>query len=359
MSTPQMTRRRAVTALASTALLVALAGCGGGSGESDGSSGADDPALAPLIKAAKKEGTVVFYGGQAETVLQQIQEKFQKKYGIQVKYQRLASGPQRQRIDQELKSGKVMFDVSQLSDEAWVEESAGQGAWMDLDPAKLPELAKIPTKFQHKSYVASSLVPLNLIYNSDKLSADEVPKTSDDLSNPKWRGRFAIVDPGTGLSIRTGYYVWLQKYGEDGFTTFMQNLFAQQPRVVQSGSNGVQQVAAGELDFVLLASASFATEAKAQGAPVAIAYPDPTAVTVRSLQVAKQASHPNAGQLLLNWLASSEGLEVLNGKEQAAAPYPGAARTGLTLPASVKVPKPSDVAAQSDRIQQAFASVSR
>lgn len=87
-----------------------------------------DPGTVPadLVAAAKKEGTVVFYGGTDENTLQEVAEAFQKRYGVKVQYQRLPSGPQRERIEQEAKAGKTAFDVSQLSDEAWVAESAGR-----------------------------------------------------------------------------------------------------------------------------------------------------------------------------------------------------------------------------------------
>ena len=319
-----------------------------------------DPGIAPaeLVQAAKKDGSVVFYGGTDENTLQNIAAAFQSRYGIRVVHQRLASGPQRERIEQEAASGKTAFDVSQLSDEAWVAEAGARGMWAKLDPVKLPNLAKVPASLQHENYAVGGLVALTTVYNTQKVPAANVPKTSDDFLNPRWRGRFAIVGPSTGLSIRTGYYVWLQKYGQAGFEKFMRDLFAQKPRVVASGANAVQQVAAGELDFVILASAAFAAEPRAQGAPIALAYPDPTAITVRTFQVASKPLNPNAAMLFVNWLMSPEGLQLMDGNEQAAPPY-GKIPTALELPATVKIPKPMDVFKASDNIQKVFSAVSR
>jgi iron(III) transport system substrate-binding protein len=346
--------RRASMAVTAS-LLLAVTACGGDDGASVPLVAADS-SFDELVAAAEEEGTVVFYGGQSEAALQKIQQAFQAKYDIEVQYQRLASGPQRERIGQEFESGRVSFDVSQLSDEAWVQDTADN--WATLDPERIPELQKVPEDFQRDSYAVSSIVPFPLIYNTEKIAAEDVPQNSDELLDPKWRGRFAIVNPDTGLSIRTGYYTWLQKYGEEGFAEFMSKLFALKPRVVDSGSNGTQQVGAGELDFVLFASASFATAAKAEGAPVETLYQAPTGATLRSLQVAKEAPHPNAGQLFLNFLMSPEGLEILNGDGQAAAPYPVEGGTGLELPETVEVPDPTDVAKSSDRILETFRSVS-
>ena len=319
-----------------------------------------DPGTVPadLVAAAKKEGTVVFYGGTDESTLQNVAEAFQARYGIRVVFQRLASGPQRERIEQEAKGGKTLFDVSQLSDEAWVAETSERNFWSRLDPKRLPNLAKVPANLSHDTYAVGGLVALTTIYNTQKVAAADVPKTSDDLLNPKWRGRFAIVSPTTGLSLRTAYYAWLQKYGQAGYEKFMRELFLNKPRVIASGASGVQQVAAGELDFVVFASAAFASEPRAQGAPIALAYPDPTAVTVRTFQVAAKPVNPNAAMLFLNWLMSPEGLQLMDGKEQAAPPY-GKIPTALELPSTVKIPKPADVAKASDFILKNFSAVSK
>ena len=320
----------------------------------------NDPGIAPpeLVAAAKKEGQVVFYGGTDESGLQEIAQAFQARYGIRVIYQRLSSGPQRERIEQEMAANKTAFDVSQLSDEAWVQEAGTRGAWSKLDPKKLPNLAKVPVNLQHDNYAVGGLVALTTVYNTKKIAAADVPKTSDDLLNPRWRGRFAIVSPNTGLSIRTSYYVWLQKYGPVGFEKFMRDLWAQKPRVVASGASAVQQVAAGELDFVLFASAAFAAEPRAQGAPIALAYPDPTAVTIRTFQVAAKPVNPNAAMLFVNWLMSPEGLQLMDGKEQAAPPY-GKIPTALELPPGVKIPNPADVFKASETIMKVFNAVSK
>lgn len=311
-----------------------------------------------LLAAARKEGNVVFYGGTDANVLQQIQESFEKRYsGIRVSQQRLPSGPQRERIEREVATGNVLFDVSQLSDEAWVAEAGRKNFWAKLDPKDVPNLAKIPAKFQRDYYAISAIVALAAIYNTEKVKPEEL-KSSDDLLNPKWRGRFGIITPATGLSIRSGYYAWIQKYGESGFEKFMTDLFALKPRVLQSGSNGTQLVAAGEIDFVLLASAVFASEPRKQGAPVAVAYPDPTAGATRTLQVARNAKNPNAALVFLNWLMSPDGLLLMNGNEQAASPF-GKTPTALELPDTVSVPDPDEVARLSPTIQRVFTAVAR
>ena len=319
-----------------------------------------DPGTVPadLVAAAKKEGTVVFYGGTDENTLQEVAEAFQKRYGVKVQFQRLPSGPQRERIEQEAKAGKTAFDVSQLSDEAWVAEAAGRNMWLKLDPKRMPNLARVPANLQNDYYAVGGLVALTMIYNTKRLAAGDVPKTMEEVLNPKFAGRFAMVGPTTGLSVRTGYYLLLQKFGQAGYEKYMRDLFALKPRVLASGANGTQQVAAGELDFVLFASAAFAAEPRAQGAPVAVAYPDPTGITVRTFQVAAKPLNPNAAQLFLNWLMSPEGLQLMDGKEQAAPPY-GKIPTALELPATAKLPKPTDVMKSSDFILKNFAAVSK
>ena len=306
-----------------------------------------------LVQAAKKEGGVVFYGASDDASLTDIANAFKARYGIPVVFQRLASGPQRERIEQEVTSGKVMFDVSQLSDEAWVVDAGARGFWAKLDPERMPNLKLVPKNLQRDDYAVGGIVALTTIYNTDNVKPADVPKTSDDLLNPRWKGRFALVSPDVGLSIRTGYYLWLKKYGEAGYEKYMRDLFAQNPRVVSSGANGTQQVAAGELDFVVLASATFAAEPKGRGAPIELAFPDPTGGSTRTFQIAKNAVHPNAARLFLNWMMSLEGLELIDGKQQAAPPY-GTVPTALKFPDSVQTPLPGDVEKASELILKLF-----
>lgn len=222
----------------------------------------------------------------------------------------------------------------------------------------MPNLAKVPANLRNDYYAVGGLVALTMICNTKRLGPNDVPKTMEEVLNPKFAGRFAMVGPNTGLSVRTSYYVLMQKLGQAGYEKYMKDLFALKPRVLASGANGTQQVAAGELDFVLFASAAFAAEPRANGAPVAIAYPDPTAITVRTFQVAAKPLNPNAAMLFLNWLMSPEGLQLMDGKEQAAPPY-GKIPTALELPVSAKLPKPSEVMKVSDYILKHFATVSK
>lgn len=327
-------RRRIAVRLAVTAIAacVAITGCSSSGKAGTGGAGGCGGAGKSLLDSAKKDGSVVLYSALSDPVLQKIQQTFQSDCGIKLQYQRLTSVDQTARIDQEVTSGHVMFDVSNLSTNEWVQQHPAY--WAGIDAKTLPSLSKVPAQYLGNNYVVTSLNPVALIYNTDSVKKDQLPVTPKDLLKPEWKGKFAIVPPGVGGGSDATYYLLFKKYGEAGFADFMRKLFAQHPRVVKSAANGAQQVAAGELEFVALAAPIFASDLKQRGAPIDTTFLQTSAAVPASVQIAKDGRHHDAAMLFLNWFVSPVALELVNGGGNFVTPY-GPTGTSLKLPSTV------------------------
>lgn len=321
---------------------VVLTGCGS-SDPSPAEPGEEVDSLASLTEAAQAEGELTFLGGVDEAVVQRIAEAFESEYGITVHYQRLSTGDQKPVVEQQFQAQNVQFDVSFLSDEAWVADTAAEGHWASLDPDVLTDLSRLPAELQQEFYVPVSTGTFGVIYNVDNVDESELPKNVTDLLDDRWRGKLAVVDPELGgAAVASSVYGWSKTLGDD-FPEFLDGLMDQDPVLVGSAAQGTQMVGAGELDLAVLASATFASVAQEEGLPVELYYMDPATIFTRVAQVPAKASHPNAGRLFVNWMVSPEGQEAINGDMAGSSPYDAGVTSSLPLPEDYLYFPPSEL----------------
>lgn len=86
-----------------------------------------------------------------------------------------------------------------------------------------------------------------IVYNTQRVSADEAPRRLEDLLDPKWKGRIVMAEPEFGT---TGGDVasWFVHYGDERAREILAGLRANQVRLVQGNSTVVRQVASGQAD---------------------------------------------------------------------------------------------------------------
>lgn len=273
---------------------------------------ASDIADAALISAAKAEGSIVLYATPSQLALQADAEGFQKKYGITVNYIRLVAGPLTQRVDTEVKAGRVQADAIMTADtvalDRWSKENVLK---------KLPEI-KYPKTTDY--YAPVQIIGQGLVYNTRLVSKADLPKTWSDVLDAKWSGKIAIGNPRIGPGYMTLYYA-LQadaKYGKGFFTKLAQL----KPRVVESDVLVAQSVASGEASMGFTAFPYLAANIKkdSPAAPIDFAYLDIATVLPTNIALVTQAPHANAADLFVRWMMSSEGQKAHNGDGRASSP---------------------------------------
>jgi iron(III) transport system substrate-binding protein len=139
-----------------------------------------------------------------------------------------------------------------------------------------------------------------MAYNTTMLKANEVPKSWEELLEPKWKGKVAFEYRGKAIS---GLHpLW----GEQKTIEYIQKMKAQEP-IIGRGAQTVQQAAiAGQAPIGIGALHYQISEAMQQGAPIALV-PD-LPVTVRAIGTTPlRGPHPNAARLWTWWLSSKEG----------------------------------------------------
>lgn len=151
-------------------------------------------------------------------------------------------------------------------------------------------------------------LPIVIIYNTDIVSPADVPKSWEDLANPKWKGMIVFDDPKT-LNVAGSLFAHLYPImGETSWTALMQNIAANEPRRTRSASEAFTFVASGDAAIGIgLINDYLAGKAQTPPVPVEIAWIEPVTSLPIVTAIAKNAPHPNFAKLFYMWWISAAG----------------------------------------------------
>ena len=182
-----------------------------------------------------------------------------------------------------------------------------------IAPYRPPNIDQFPADLKDKDGYWTAL----LVYvfgtgvNVDMVPLTQAPKTLQDLLDPKWRGRIAWhASSFAGAAGFIGYI--LTSMGEDRGMQYLRALSRQQIINVEASSRAVlDQVIAGEYPLALMMFINHAVISARKGAPSAWLKIEPMAVALDAISLLKDAPHPSAAKLLIDFLTSEEGQQVL------------------------------------------------
>jgi iron(III) transport system substrate-binding protein len=263
-----------------------------------------------ILAGAKREGKVTFYSGMIENqALRPIADAFKKKYPfVAVDYWRGDSRALVQKTLTERRAGRVTGDILESTGGAEALIKAGA-----IDPFYSSSAAGFPKNYLDPKgmWVASRLDYFGMAYNTRQVAAADVPTTYDDLLNPRWKGAIAWradSEVGAGLFI-AGV---MREMGKQKGEAYLKRL-ARQGIVNYAGSARalVDRVGEGEYKIALEIYAHHPLISKAKGAPLDTQMLDPVPSALSTIQLAKNAPHPNAAMLFIDFVLSKEGQEVL------------------------------------------------
>ncbi|WP_102348634.1 ABC transporter substrate-binding protein [Bacillus sp. Marseille-P3661] len=257
-----------------------------------------------LVEAAKKEGELMVYTSAPMPDAQKLGAAFEEKYGIKVNIWRAGSEDVLHRIISEAKAGKHTFDVVDTNGgelEALHREGALQKVnspyQADLIPEAVPE---------HKEWIGNRINIFTQAYNTNLLTEEELPKTWEDLLDPKWKGK---------VSIEAGDLDWfaglIGELGEDKIQLF-KDIVATNDVTVRNGHTLLTElVASGEVPLALTIYNYKAESMNKDGAPVQWFYIGEKAIArPNGIGVSGFAPHPAAAVLYYDFMIN-EAQEML------------------------------------------------
>jgi ABC-type Fe3+ transport system substrate-binding protein len=258
-----------------------------------------------LYQAAKKEGVVVWYTSLiVNQAVRPLVEAFNKKYpGIEVRYARGDSGPNAIKVINEARAGKVEGDV--FDGIATPPPLLKAGLVEKFVPS---ETDKYPAALRDPDGRWNALVLYFLTPGvNTQLVGDGEIKTAADLLNPKWKGKIAWSnEPSSGSPLYVGSV--LQTMGEDKGVAFLRALAAQDPVNVDATNRAIlDQVILGQYAIALSIFNHHAVVSAKKGAPVKWLKVEPIPAPFHCIGLVKNAPHPNAARLLIDFLLSEQG----------------------------------------------------
>lgn len=258
-----------------------------------------------IIEGAKKEGGLVFYTSMTADQAQKVLDAFKTKYPfVQSKILRAVGERLLTKIMTEVQAGRYEFDV--------VQSAESQAYFLKKKNLLLkyvsPEVKNIRKLFFDPDgyWAAVYIMPNVIAYNTQMVKRNEVPKTDEDLLNPKWKGKIAM-DP-----TKPEWFAWkLKRLGDEKGLAYMKKLGAQQFKLYPGLSLITNLLAAGEFPLVLNTYLHNAEEIKRKGGPVDWIAQDPIFTKFQPLGIGAKASHPNAAKLFADFMFSEEGQKII------------------------------------------------
>ncbi len=256
-----------------------------------------------LVAAAQREGTLTLYTSLSDKNVPVLIEPFEKKYGIKVKVWRSNSTRVLQRTLAEASAGRYEVDAIHFGS---VELEALHREKI-LQPVKSPyfnELiaGSVPA---HREWATTMLMVFVQAYNTNQIKKEDLPKSYEDLLDPKWKGKLGIE-----VGSAEWYGTLVLAMGEQKGAKLFRDIVARNGVSVRTGTMLLHNlVVAGEVPLALTVHSWMSPAAKKTGAPVDWFALQPTIARANGIGIARHAPNPNAALLFYEYMLSAAGAQ--------------------------------------------------
>ncbi len=310
------------TIATTTAVLLALSACASSENMEVGDVGpSGDAAWQTVIEAAKDEGEVNIYSGNIPDSLKCLADSFKSTYGITVNVTSGINAVNQTKVDTELQTGNVTVDVIDQTEASWSVPKAESGEFAaPIGPAFDNPDFNAAENLKEGGWFISDASMTTFVWNTDLYSKGL--KDYDNVLDPELAGgKIGVIAPSAPVLVE--FYLYLEDRFGPGF---IEKLAAQKPRIYPSAFPLTQAVTSGEIAASIF-SVPVVNE-KAQGAPVDFALSSPIFGTRFNTAVLAEAPHPNAGQLLANFMITPAGQQCISNRAASILPnIPGTLAT--------------------------------
>ena len=306
-------RRRRYGPIVAALLLGALllAACGDDSDEAE----TDEPGTADTVSEstwedvtadAEDEGKVTLYSAQTLPVLEELEKEFEAAHpDIDLEVVRGLPQDLVPKLEAERQTGQATADVYTTADAAYAVEAGEAGHYAEpvgphFDEADYDRDANV----REGGYFLSHAVVFGWGWNTSDLP--DGLEGYEDLLDPSLKGgKIAVIEPANQALV--DFWLYLEdQLGED----FVEKLAEQDPRVYPGGGPIQEALTSGEVVAALYAGAAI-EDGKAAGAPIEWSIPDTPWGARYWTGVLDIAPHPNAAQVLVDYIVSPEGQAIV------------------------------------------------
>lgn len=268
-------------------------------------------AAMPVTAFAQDTGITV-YNAQHESLTQEWADAFTKETGIAVTIRQGSDLEVGNQILQEGANSPADVFLTENSPAMVLVDNAGL---FETLPADI--LDQVPAEFRAADGNWTGIAARSTVfaYNKDKLNADTLPKSMDDLAKPEWKGRWAGSPSGADFQAIVGAY--LQLKGEDATLAWLKAM-KDNAVIVRGNRTAMASANKGEVDGALIYHYYFYGDqagTKESSGNVLLHFfknQDPGAfLSVSGGGVLKSSKHKEAALKFLKFITGASGQAVL------------------------------------------------
>jgi iron(III) transport system substrate-binding protein len=262
-----------------------------------------------LLAAAKQEGGLTLYTSIAEKDMPLLKADFEKRYGIKLTVWRAGSAQVLQRSITETAAKRYTVDAIHIG----APEMEALHREQILQPVASPVFKDlIPDAVaKHREWASTMLTVWVQTYNTTKIKKSELPKSYQDLLNPKWKGMLGIEAEDSDWFASA-----ISTMGEAKGIKVFQDIVATNGISLRKGHTLLQNlVAAGEVPMALAMYNYVSTGVMRNGAPVDWFAIEPAIARANAIGIARHAQHPAAALLFYDYILSPDGQKILASRD--------------------------------------------
>ena len=263
-----------------------------------------------LIEGAKKEGKLLWYTALNINDATMLTKRFEQLYPfIKTETLRLGGRELVTKILMEANTRVFRADVIEsVSIDGHILKKKGLlEKYISPEASAYPASVKDPDGTWTSFFINTHV----LVHNTNLVKKDEVPRTYEELINPKWKGKIVIRDddfPTFGMMLRV--------MGKENGLNFMRRLAAQGVELRSGSTLAIQDISAGAAPLGMNLYGTRVEELKKKQAPVDWTPMEFVIVSIEPLSVAAKAPNPNAARLFVDFLLSKEGQGLMRDRSR-------------------------------------------
>jgi len=257
-----------------------------------------------VVAAAKREGRLLIYNGTNFPIVRKIAVEMQKETGIAIDVLDGRASEIRERIRVEQSTNRTVASLS-YSGLTTLFTQTGEGAFQEHGP--LPNAQGVIPELASKGHVLLGSVGMFLLmYNTTLVKPEEVPKSWRDLTDPRWQGKILSDDFRAAGAGNVWFEATYNAFGRE----YHDKIALQKPVFSRNFPESERRVARGEYPIYLPFNMS--EYISLRGLPIKALVPTEGAAYVPfGAAILKDAPHPNAARVYLNFLLSDIGQTML------------------------------------------------
>ena len=256
------------------------------------------------VTKAEAEGEMLFYTHDSDPAGAAIVQAFSKDFPkIKASYLRAQNGALYAKLLAERGAGRFAVDVVQFSEVSTAIDFQKKGGYEHYES---PQAAAYPANALGTPagyFFFSGIDFVGIVYNSEKVSAADAPKTWKDLIKPRWRNVISCKQSTSGMQF-VQWFELKKLYGDDYWKEFGKL----RPHAFDSRAQLFERLAKGDEQTTILGEWAGYQLVKDRGAPVTFVAPaEGLPATPLATGIVSKAAHPESARLFLDWLMSPKG----------------------------------------------------